>query len=317
MNRPLFTLLLFLLPVMVNGQNFPDRLVAYDPLANHTPDSTDFDWLVAERIHIEFARYSNGSGSSHRWNAKLGGFIDLARWDSIWSIALAGTMEIVIDPNNSVSFNPRSIFWEEGLLVSRRIGSNIVLQLGGMQRCKHDIDNLELSYNTGLPEERTLIFSGASLRLLVRPDTFLPGINFLRGGLSLRNEYYVHLLDHRIPSEANEADNHLDRLINTFIVGGRLQLRSPGSRIGGHLSGSLMMSVVGGRLHEENRFSDLSLVTSVPYLELGCDLFNPGGSGLTLFVRGEWQQDAQILPVPQPATLVLFGVRFADVGAVW
>jgi hypothetical protein len=309
--------LLFLVPALSPAQNFPDRLVTYDPLGNRSVDSTAFDWLTAERIHVEFARYTNGSGNSHRWNAKLGGFVELARWDSTWSIALVGTTEIVIDPNNSIGFNPRSIFWEEGLLVSRRLGHNAAIQLGGMQRCKHDIDNLELSYNTGRPEERTLIFSGATLRMLMRPDTFIPDLDFLRGGLALRDDYYFHLLDHRIPSEANNAGGHLDRLINTLTVGGRLELRPAGSRIGGHLGGSIMISLSGGAIHGDDRFSNLSLATSIPFVEAGLDLFNPTGSGLTLFVRGEWQRDAQIVPVPERASLVLIGFRFADVRTVW
>jgi hypothetical protein len=317
MNLRLHLLLLLLTSAVAIAQNFPDRLVVYDPMANRSPDTTDFDWLVAERILIEFGRYSNGSGNAHRWNAKLGGWIDLARWDSTWSIALVGTTEIVIDPNNSIGFNPRSIFWEEGLMVSRRLGDHLVVQLGGMQRCKHDIDNLEFSYNTGRVEERTLIFSGASLRLLVQPHAFIPAFEALRGGLSLRNEYYFHLLDHRIPTEANIPGNHLDRLINTILLGGRVQLRPTGSRIGSHVSGSMMLNLYGGKIHEEGRFNDLTTTFAVPYLELGLDLFNPSGSGLTLFVRGEWQRDAQIVPTPQPATLVLFGLRFADVETVW
>jgi hypothetical protein len=299
------------------AQNFPDRALNYDPLALALDDTSSVAWLGAIEPMVEFGRYSNGSGRSHRWNGKIGLYLDVVRWDSTWSIAIVETMETVIDPNNDIAFNPRSIFWEEGILVSHRLGESSALQFGGMQRCKHDIDNLELSQTTENPQERTLIFSSATLRWLVRPHIVAADLPELRAGFAMRNELYVHLLDHRIPNAANESGEHLDRLVSSLMASGRIEYRPLGRRYAAHLSASALLSLVGGRLGEEGRFDDLTTTLGVPHLELGIDLFNPKGTGVTLFARAEWQRDAAILPVPRSATLVLFGIRAGHQTSIW
>jgi len=319
MNHPLLAIVIMAaFHTVCHAQNFPDRAINYDPLGEHRYDSAGFSALTGSNLHAEFGRYSNGSGGSHRWTAKTGGTIELARWDSSWSIAIVGTAEITIDPHNDIAFNPRAISWEEGVMVSRRIGRNMALQLGAMQRCKHDIDNVESMLSGGHLEERTLIYSGATIRLLLRPHALLPGSDLLRGGLALRNELYVHTLDHRIAGESDAEGRSLEAMIASHVLIGRLELHLPESRVAAHLSGSLMLTYFGERFGVAGY--DAGAITafgSVPHLELGVDLINPIGGTLSIFARGEWQRDAAILPKPQPARLFLLGVRFGDAGTMW
>ena len=56
------------------------------------------------------------------------------------------------------TFNPRAIFWEEGVLAGFRLDEGIALQAGYIHRCKHDIDNLEITAR-GREEQRTLIYN--------------------------------------------------------------------------------------------------------------------------------------------------------------
>jgi hypothetical protein len=310
-------LMLLALHTVCHAQNFPDRIINYDPLGDHTIDTAGFTWLGGARLHAEFGRYSNGSGRSHRWNAKTGGSIEVARWDSTWSIALAGTTEITIDPNNDISFNPRAICWEEGILVSHRIAADAALQFGGFQRCKHDIDNLESAFD-GAPQERTLIFSGATLRLLLRPRPLIPGSDLLWGGIALRNELYVHILDDRISGEVDHGGRGLDGMVASQVAIGRLELRPWGPTLAAHLSGSVMASWFGERFGIlGNDAGKLTILGSTPHLEIGLDVVNPRGGSFTFFARGEWQRDAAILPKPGSVALALFGVRFGDFATMW
>ncbi len=314
----LAVVILAALHTVCHAQNFPDRAINYDPLGEHRYDSARFSALTGSKLHVEFGRYSNGSGGSHRWTAKTGGTIELARWDSSWSIAIVGTAEITIDPHNDIAFNPRAISWEEGVMVSRRIGRNWTLQLGGMQRCKHDIDNVESMLSGGHLEERTLIYSGATLRLLLRPHALLPGSDLLRGGVALRNELYVHTLDHRIAGESDATGRGLETMIASQVIIGRLELHPPAWPVAAHLSGSLMLTYVGERFGVAGYGAgSVTALGSVPHLELGVDMLNPIGGTLTIFARGEWQRDAAILPKPQSARLFLLGLRFGDAGTMW
>src|SRR3954462_3590859 len=52
--RILLPLLLFAAHSLV-AQILPARLVIYDPLGNHTPDSSGFEWLPATRLYAEFS----------------------------------------------------------------------------------------------------------------------------------------------------------------------------------------------------------------------------------------------------------------------
>jgi hypothetical protein len=303
--------LLILLHLPLAAQILPDRIVVLDPLGRHEEDSAGFSWLNGSHLYAEFGRYSNGSGGDHRWNAKTGGYIEFARWDSTASIAMVGTAEIVVDPMSDIGFNPRAIFWEEGVLASLRLAHEASLQLGYVHRCKHDIDNYDVS------EERTLIYSGITTRALWRPGLMLDGPFTLTGGLALRNDFFLHLLDYRSGIGAQNAGGSIESLVDAVNLCGRVDLRPREARYGIHFSADFMLSLVGAERGFSERFHGIRALGSFPYAELGIDLFNPHGAALTIFARGEWQRDAGIHATPERATLALFGVRVGTAEGMW
>lgn len=308
---------LILLSVSPAGaQNFPDRTIVLDPLADRDADTAGFTWLNATRLYAEFARYSNGSGPHHRWNAKTGGYVEIARWDSSWSIAITGTMEMVADPYSDIAFNPRAIFWEEGILATTRLGSDASLLFGYMHRCKHDIDNLEPYLLEGKIEQITLIYSSLTARLNLRPRLLVEGPIELHGALQARNDLYTHLFDMREPIEAHSTGHELTKLANSITLIPRLDIRPRGARHGLHLNGSWMVSLFGTEEGFGGRWKDPVALGSFPFLELGADFFNPNGAVFTLFARGEWQRSGGIVPENTPANLFLIGIRAGASGSM-
>jgi hypothetical protein len=316
--RLLFLLILAIFSASrLTAQILPDRFVIYDPLGMHRHDTAGFSFMTGTNFYGEFVRYSNGSGSSHRWNAKSGGFAEFARWDSTASIYMIGTTEVVIDPLNDISFNPRAIFWEEGVMASFRLAHEAALQFGYIHRCKHDIDNLSFDPQVA-SEQRTLIYSGIVARALWRPRVLVSEPFELRGGFTVRNDFFMHLLDDRPTSqEARDAGGSMERLINSTNVSGRLDIRPADASWRCYLTTDMMLSLFGAQPGFTDRFDDIRLLGSIPFVELGAEIFNPNGAAFTLFARGEWQRDAGIHATPERGRLAEFGVRISTVDGMW
>lgn len=300
-----------------NGQIIPDRITILDPLADTSLDTAGTTWLPGGVLLAEFARYSSGSGDDHRWNAKTGGYMEIVRVDSLWSVAAVGTMELVADPQNDITFNPRAIFWEEGLLASRRLGTGSALQFGYIHRCKHDIDNLEIQIVRGVAEQRTLIYSGLVTRYLMRPRAIENDLLPLELGGALRNDFFLHLLDSRIRKDAENVGLDIESLVDAASLTLRADIRPNGKRYGAHLSGSVMMSLFGRQRGFTERFNAIRILGSIPFLELGFDIFNPQGGSFTLFARGEWQRDAGVRTRPEAKNLFMVGIRMGNARTIW
>jgi len=290
------------------AQNFADRIVIVDPLADPTRNGPGTTWLPGTVLYAEFSRYSEGSGDDHRWNARTGGAIEVVRVDSTWSVAVMGTMEVVVDPQNDITFNPRAIFWEEGLFVTRRLGDDMALEVGYMHRCKHDIDNLEVLTRDGILEQRTLIYSGPSVRFLLRPRAI--GSTPLLWGLGIRGDLLTHLLDDRLRSDARGVGRDMESGIASMTFDLRGRWRPGFRRIAIGLNLGWMASIFGDE-------PGLVLLGSIPYVEFGLHLFNPQGGTFVLFARGEFQRDTGIRSIPESKKLVMIGIRMGSWRATW
>jgi hypothetical protein len=296
-----------------HAQILPDRFVVLDPLADHSLDTSGFTWLNDARLHAEFIRYAGGD-ADHRWNAKTGGVVEALRWDSTADIGIVGTMEVVVDPNNDITFNPRAIIWEEGVLAGFALGHDIALQAGYIHRCKHDIDNLEILAR-GRSEQRTLIYSGIITRLVVRRIGLTSGSWDVVASGNVRNDLFLHLLDDRLDAATRGAGDSYEAMIDALSLAARIDASPGGARWRLYAMAGVMATAQGAASGFTERFADVTLLGSVPYLELGIDLFNPRGSAFCLFLRGEWQRDAQIRSVPTTAHLFGIGVRIEGGGA--
>lgn len=315
MNYVAPTLAFLLLSCAARGQNFPDRIVLVDPLADTSRNRSGWNWLPGTILYAEFSRYLNSSGSDHRWNARTGGALEILRIDDRWSVHAMGTVEVVVDPQNDIAFNPRAIFWEEGLFVERRMGARSGLQFGYMHRCKHDIDNLEVLILRGATEQRTLIFSGPSFRYLERPRR-IDDTDFEWGG-ALREDLFLHLLDDRLPPESRSAGRTMESAIAATTVDLRVRWRPAEGHVACAVMAGVMVTAFGDTSGFTERFSDITLFGSLSYLEFGIDFFNPDGGSLVLFARAESQRDAAILSRPQSKNLVMIGIRMGSWAVTW
>lgn len=313
--RTLLILALLMTARGLSAQNFPDRIVVVDPLGDVARSDSGATWLPGTTLYAEFSRYSNGSGSDHRWNARTGGSLEIVRLDNDWSLHAMGTMEVVVDPQNDITFNPRAIFWEEGLFAQRNLSERTALQFGYMHRCKHDIDNLEVFTLRGEVEQRTLIFSGPSIRYMIRPRS-IDSTTF-EWGMAIREDFFLHLLDDRMRSDARGVGRSIESAVSATTLDARGRWRPGGGRVACGINVGLMVAAYGSEPGFSARFSDISLVWSVPYVEVGLDFFNPDGGSLVVFARAEYQRDAAITSIPQPKDLVMFGIRMGSWKSTW
>jgi hypothetical protein len=298
------------------AQVLPDRIVVLDPMSDRSLDTAGFTWLNGARLYAEFARYTPGD-RDHRWNAKTGGVVEVLRWDSTANVTIIGTMEVVVDPNNDIAFNPRAIFWEEGVLVTvaPRLEYVPPIQIGYVHRCKHDIDNLEILVGGGPREQRTLIFSGILVRMLLRETPLVTGDWIVSASGSLRLDRYLHRLDDRLDPDARLVGNDIEEMVQSSTLTARINVQPAGARWRAHLLASGMLTEHGA---DRDRDTDeLELDASLPFVELGFDLFNPAGSSFTIFLRYEHQRDAGIGSIPTSASLTMLGVRVADMKWIW
>ena len=297
------------------AQVLPDRVVILDPLGDPTRDTAGYTWLNGAHMYAEFSRYLPGD-SNHRWSARLGGVAELVRWDSSADISIIGTMEIVMDPLNDISFNPRAIFWEEGLVAGFRLGDGIGLQAGYVHRCKHDIDNLEITLR-GRREQRTLIYSGLLTRVLFRRRPIVDGAWRVDVSGAVRNDFFMHLLDDRIDIETRGRGNDIEALVDALNIVGRIEARPRDARWRLQASANFMASVFGATPGFSERFSNAVVLGSLPYVELGFALVNPRGSTFAIFVRNESYRDGGVASIPEAANITMLGVRIGDTRAVW
>jgi hypothetical protein len=110
--------------------------------------------------------------------------------------------EMTANPLNEISFNPRTMRWEE--IVQVHVGTSLwSVRAGWLHRCKHDLDNLdgpsELIPSAGQPiMQRTIILSGPTIAGGLAPFLFLGGNARVEGGA----EWFVVRADYRQPSSA-------------------------------------------------------------------------------------------------------------------
>lgn len=308
--RGVAIILLLLTVASLSAQNLPDRVIRLDPLGDTTVSSIGVVPLPGTRFYGEFARFTNGSGDQHRWAARTGGYIEFLRVDGAWSVAINGTMEVVMDPLNDIEFNPRAIFWEEGLMVSRAMPwENGSVQTGYTHRCKHDIDNYEVFATTGEREQRTLIYSGPFLRLLHRPTTITSGsTGILSLGGALRYDHYLHLLDDRGYTGRPENDGSLEDLVSSLALSGRLGFDLQGSMLAVSLSGGVQSSFFYGTQGQGGLDA---------WTELMFEARNPTGMAFGLYLRAEELRDGGILTTPESASLLSLGVRASPGMGMW
>jgi hypothetical protein len=110
------------------------------------------------------------SNRDQAWYIRLGGNLDVYRFNSTQSIRFSIMHQLQANTLNDISFNPRMAIWEERVEMNNLFNTEIELSAGIFHRCKHNIDNLDGEINDKpnplLAQSRVIIQSGISAALL-------------------------------------------------------------------------------------------------------------------------------------------------------
>lgn len=138
------------------------------------------------------------------WDVKIGGRLELYRWNRRTAfVALVGH-ELTANPFNSIGFNPRGAVWEESVFLLRR-ASALDWYVGAFHRCRHEIDNShphdESVPTPGyIPTARLLSLTGVQLGLAFS-ELSLGTATTVR--ILLRLERYATTTDNRTPQNTS------------------------------------------------------------------------------------------------------------------
>lgn len=294
--------LIFILPAEIFGQRHVERHWNYDPMRKVEDDyDRELKWFPDFSGWAEFGKFAFEKDTSHEYHHQLGAVMEMARWGNN-SIGFSTQVEFIYDPNNEIDFNPRSIFWEEGIVYTRDQGDHR-LQLQYMHRCKHDIDNLELGH------ERVTINASLGSRWI------MPNLEAFGGdlGFSPGLEVYTITYDRRLPSDYQHEglswyqllgafdvrfqwQESLTDDINYFAQGyGKALLYGEGADEGEELDAFTRFDG-----YEETRFSGS--------LSTGLEIDGKAGN-FRVGMRYEYLDDAAINPDPEEGSLFSFYVQ--------
>lgn len=295
---PLFILLCF----PVSAQRLTDRLYVFNPLFNKAGNVAGEETEVINSIGGwgEFGAYRIQRDSDHAWYQKLAAFIELFRTGDYESLSFISGMEFIANPDNDLRFKPRSIFWEEGLLYSRKADS-FFWQIGYFHRCKHDIDNFLYG------KERVLIYGSLQGKIIFPFDFINEKENAL---FSVRTELYTILQDSRYPKSWKNHSHNWKQLIGSFGFNFNFTKSISEKYWHYYFNSYSMINLFSDDEGFTNRFNSLQKATINSGLSTGIAL--RGKAEVRLGITYEYLSDTGINPYPENAHLLSFGISILD-----
>ena len=155
----------------------------------------------------DVARSSGSTYEEQAWQFRTHVIIEPYRFtDSTADLQITTTIsahqELTANPFNDISFNPRTMRWEEYVQVHLSTAS-WTMRAGWLHRCKHDIDNIDgpSELNPLSPQsaaQRTIILSGPTISAGLAPFPFLGAVCRVEGGAEL----FVLASDYRRPAQS-------------------------------------------------------------------------------------------------------------------
>lgn len=117
-----------------------------------------------------------------------------------WTTTIEAHQEMTANPFNDISFNPRTMRWEEYFWL-HMLANDYSVRIGFVHRCKHDIDNLSGAdeFNPISPlqaEQRTVILTGPTVAASLAPKKTIFGMFSASGGV----EWFLNSSDNRRPA---------------------------------------------------------------------------------------------------------------------
>jgi hypothetical protein len=212
-------------------------------------------------------------------------------------------MQLNSDTHNEISFNPIGVTWEEHLMYATR-GAGLNWQIGFAQRCRHDVDNLDIKEATDETQQRTLIYSSISGKLI-------PHLLDLSDAITMRHWYnadlYVIGQDYRLPKYTSAALPNVERLAWSIGANAHIGATQQNS-VSPYLNIALMFSSFGDTTGIVGKFSSIDRLHLDARIEAGISV--PGRSGnFRLFLGFEELSDDGVMPVPQKNQFFMLGFR--------
>lgn len=126
-----------------------------------------------------------------------------------WTTTIEAHQEMTANPFNDISFNPRTMRWEEYFWL-HAITADVSARIGFLHRCKHDIDNLAGAdeFNPVSPlqaEQRTIVLTGPTIAATLAPQKTPFGRLTMSGGA----EWFLNSSDNRRPATGVASWNHM------------------------------------------------------------------------------------------------------------
>lgn len=117
-----------------------------------------------------------------------------------WTTTIEAHQELTANPLNDISFNPRTMRWEEFFWL-HMVSQSYSARIGFVHRCKHDIDNLSGAdeFNPVSPlqaEQRTIILTGPAAAFSLSPFRSAVGNITISTGA----EWFLNASDNRRPA---------------------------------------------------------------------------------------------------------------------
>jgi len=127
----------------------------------------------------------------------------------IWTTTIEAHQEMTANPYNDISFNPRTMRWEEFFWL-HMITDDFSARVGFVHRCKHDIDNLSGADEDNpisplLAEQRTLILTGPTFAASIPSQSTRLGTVTASAGV----EWFLNSSDNRRGGPAVGSWDHM------------------------------------------------------------------------------------------------------------
>ncbi|MDP2364207.1 MAG: hypothetical protein Q8M94_10620 [Ignavibacteria bacterium] len=301
--KKLYIILSFIIiNLPLSAQRLTDRMYVFNLLFNEAENIADGKTSYINSVGGwgEFGAYRLQRDFEHAWYQKLGAFIEFFRTGDYQSFSFVSSMEFIANPDNDIRFKPRSIFWEEGFLYSRKEDS-FFWQLGYFHRCKHDVDNFLYG------KERALIYGSVQGKIIFLLDFLNEKESAL---LSARYELYTILQDNRYPKSWMTYSYNWKQLISSLGINFNFTKPISEQYWNYYFNSYSMINFFGRSEGFINRFNSLQKATVNGGFSTGISI--KGKAEFRIGLTYEYLSDTGINPYPESAHLLSFGVSVLD-----
>jgi len=292
--RPLITSLFILISsASLAGPLFPARSFILAPKFRDIKDTTKgAKFLRQNGLWGNLARGFGSTDERFAWSMSFGGIIQFVETENSM-FYLQGDADVLSDIYNDISFNPRAIFWTEGLVYGLRLDTTNELHLGYIHRCKHDIDNLD-NQVVGANEERTLIYGSLMGKYIARDFDFIN----MNTTTSAQLDMYLYKQDYRYPFELTDSGESVTDLNFSLELSAKVDI--------GHFGDVVVYWRPQIRIASYNW---LKTIQQDWRHEVGADV-KGDDTTMNVFVGYEDLEDDMNRPMPVNSNYVYVGFRF-------